>query len=97
MTPETEMTKSYADEIEICSEDQRTTVSIDAEMEKRYPPNATIHRGDEGSTVHRLVRKMDRKLLPLLAVIYLLCYLDRGNIGEFSVSAMGRPWFVSTY
>ncbi|OAL42861.1 MFS transporter [Pyrenochaeta sp. DS3sAY3a] len=67
ISPEPEMTKSYADEIEVCSEDRGTIVNIDSEMEKR------------------LVRKMDRKLLPLLAVIYLLCYLDRGNIGNAKI------------
>lgn len=29
----------------------------------------------------RLVRKIDVRLLPSTAIIYLLCYLDRSNIG----------------
>lgn len=30
----------------------------------------------------KLVRKQDLRLIPLAAFIYLLCYLDRSNIGE---------------
>lgn len=29
----------------------------------------------------RLVRKIDVRILPTTALIYLLCYLDRSNIG----------------
>ncbi|OKO99190.1 hypothetical protein PENSUB_8577 [Penicillium subrubescens] len=29
-----------------------------------------------------LVWKQDRRIVPLCAAIYLLCYLDRSNIGE---------------
>ncbi|KAI0968662.1 hypothetical protein F4678DRAFT_442439 [Xylaria arbuscula] len=29
----------------------------------------------------RLVRKLDARLMPFTALIYLLCYLDRSNIG----------------
>lgn len=29
-----------------------------------------------------LVRKMDNRMIPLSAAIYLLCYLDRSNVGN---------------
>lgn len=32
-----------------------------------------------------LVRKMDLRIVPLCASIYLLCYLDRSNIGNAKV------------
>lgn len=32
---------------------------------------------------HRLVRKIDIRLMPTTALIYLLCYLDRSNIGKY--------------
>jgi hypothetical protein len=31
-----------------------------------------------------LVKKFDQRILPLSAFIYLLCYLDRSNIGKHS-------------
>ena len=34
-----------------------------------------------GETRHRIVRKIDYRLLPTTAFIYLLCYIDRSNIG----------------
>jgi hypothetical protein len=33
-------------------------------------------------TLYRIYRKIDRRILPFVAVIYLLCYLDRSNIGQ---------------
>ena len=34
-----------------------------------------------------LVWKQDLRIVPLCAAIYLLCYLDRSNIGKFSDTA----------
>jgi hypothetical protein len=36
----------------------------------------------------RLLRKMDLRLLPMLSLLYLLCFLDRGNIGNASIEGM---------
>ncbi|KAI0733321.1 hypothetical protein C8Q72DRAFT_813115 [Fomitopsis betulina] len=36
----------------------------------------------------RLWRKVDKRILPILSVMYLCCYLDRGNIGA-KVSYLG--------
>ncbi|KAF2625671.1 hypothetical protein BU25DRAFT_108531 [Macroventuria anomochaeta] len=35
----------------------------------------------------RMVRKIDSKLLPISAVIHLLCYLDKSNIDKFIIFA----------
>lgn len=43
-------------------------------------------RRRRGSCVDRcysIVRKMDVRLLPTTALVYLLCYIDRSNIGEW--------------
>lgn len=32
----------------------------------------------------RLVRKIDVRLMPFTALIYLLCYIDRSNIGTLT-------------
>lgn len=34
------------------------------------------------SNIVRIVRKIDYRLLPITALIYLLCYIDRSNIGK---------------
>lgn len=36
----------------------------------------------------RLVRKIDRKLLPLLCLLYLLSFLDRTNIGNAKLASL---------
>ncbi|KAB8225101.1 major facilitator superfamily domain-containing protein [Aspergillus novoparasiticus] len=52
------------------AEELENVNSIDPELERR-------------ST--RIVRKIDCRLLPTTAVIYLLCYLDRSNIGNAKI------------
>jgi len=40
-----------------------------------------------GSVLDRkLITKQDKRIIPLSAGIYLLCYLDRSNIGKFTPS-----------
>jgi hypothetical protein len=35
-----------------------------------------------------ILRKMDRRLIPMLAVLYLLSFLDRGNIGNAKIQGL---------
>ncbi|KAI8835868.1 hypothetical protein BC829DRAFT_421856 [Chytridium lagenaria] len=41
----------------------------------------------------KLVRKMDIRLLPLLSLLYLLCFLDRVNIGNARVIGLDKSGF----
>jgi hypothetical protein len=36
----------------------------------------------------KVLRKMDLRLLPMLSILYLLCFLDRGNIGNAKIEGM---------
>lgn len=36
----------------------------------------------------KILRKMDLRLIPMLAVLYLLAFLDRGNIGNAKIEGM---------
>lgn len=50
----------------------------------KYPDAETETSGLDGALVEReraLVWKQDLRIVPLCAGIYLLCYLDRSNIG----------------
>lgn len=38
----------------------------------------------------KLLRKVDFRLLPMLTTLYLLSYLDRGNIGNARVAGMNQ-------
>lgn len=40
--------------------------------------------------VKRILRKVDIRLLPMLAVLFLISYLDRGNIGNAKVAGMNE-------
>jgi hypothetical protein len=36
----------------------------------------------------KILRKMDIRLLPMLSILYLLCFLDRGNIGNAKIEGL---------
>lgn len=53
------------------------------EVEKTYDPSCQMVGDAKYLTIlcDRLVRKIDIRFIPVTIVIYLLCYLDRSNIG----------------
>lgn len=53
---------------------------------KRLTPKEKFPDIDE----KKLLRKLDRHLIPILAVLYLLAYLDRGNIGNAKIQGLAE-------
>lgn len=53
--------------------------ALDSEHQPRY--------NDE--EVRRIRRKIDWRVLPLLTFLYLISFVDRGNIGNAQVAGMG--------
>ena len=53
------------------------------EIEKAYDTTCQMFVAGKYLTIlcYRLVRKIDVRFIPVTIVIYLLCYLDRSNIG----------------
>ncbi|RYO92426.1 hypothetical protein DL764_008133 [Monosporascus ibericus] len=48
-----------------------------------YAPDVLIEpQGFDGPAAKRLLRKLDWHLIPFMSLIYLLCFLDRTNIGN---------------
>ena len=45
------------------------------------PPPPTLSAAEERA----LWRKVDMRLMPILTIMYLCSFLDRGNIGEWSL------------
>lgn len=43
----------------------------------------------------RVLRKVDWRLLPVLTLLYVLSYLDRGNIGNARVAGMNKELKLS--
>jgi hypothetical protein len=53
---------------------------IAAHVHKHHDPNWTGSDVDfRGIDEAKVLRKMDIRLIPVLAVLYLLCFLDRGK------------------
>ncbi|CAG8949625.1 hypothetical protein HYFRA_00007859 [Hymenoscyphus fraxineus] len=46
-------------------------------------------------TERSIRRKLDRRLLPLVAFLYLLAYLDRGNIGNANIAGLSKDLHIS--
>ncbi|EXJ89681.1 hypothetical protein A1O3_02748 [Capronia epimyces CBS 606.96] len=45
---------------------------------------------DETKQYRRLLRKMDMRIIPILAALYLLSFLDRGNIGNANIQGLSK-------
>ena len=43
----------------------------------------------------KVLRKMDLRLIPMLAILYLLSFLDRGNIGNAKIQGMQTDLHLS--
>jgi hypothetical protein len=62
--------------------------SVD-KMESHVDPSMPVHRPDVDTSrvdERKLMRKIDIRIVPWLAVLYLLNFLDRGSIGNAKVS-----------
>lgn len=55
------------------------------DIEKSITSTPQIYNGRGSATDRALVFKQDLRIVPLSAGIYLLCYLDRSNIGNAKV------------
>ncbi|EXJ77837.1 hypothetical protein A1O3_08996 [Capronia epimyces CBS 606.96] len=44
----------------------------------------------DAAETHRVLRKIDWRLLPPLALLYLLAFLDKGNLGNANVAGMSK-------
>lgn len=75
---------------------------VEAEIDQESYRHATHHDHDHGRTqkqgaslesfAHldekKILRKMDVRLIPMLALLYLLSFLDRGNIGNAKIEGL---------
>ena len=57
---------------------------------------ADRHEDFSGVDEKKTLRKMDIRLIPVLAVLYLLAFLDRGNIGNAKIQGLTRDLHLST-
>ncbi|KAF2015069.1 MFS general substrate transporter [Aaosphaeria arxii CBS 175.79] len=54
------------------------------------PEDAALMRSYEGERGRKVVRKIDYRLVPVMAVLYLLAHIDRGNIGNAKIEGMDK-------
>lgn len=71
----------HVDEIEYYNRNQYARIGLsddDAEFFTNYPEDAR----------KKLFRKIDFRLVPVLAVLYLFAHIDRANIGNAKIEGM---------
>ncbi|SPO07760.1 related to MFS nicotinic acid transporter Tna1 [Cephalotrichum gorgonifer] len=67
------------------SNTEKVAVSSDSDL----PPDVVTLLNDfSGPKYNKLMRKLDLHLIPIIAVLYLLAYLDRGNIGNARLAGL---------
>lgn len=58
--------------------------------------NSQGHEVDfSGVDESKTLRKMDIRLIPALAILYLLAFLDRGNIGNAKIQGLAKDLHLS--
>lgn len=63
---------------------------------KEHDSNSEGHDDDfSGIDEKKTLRKMDVRLIPALAVLYLLAFLDRGNIGNAKIQGLTKDLNLS--
>lgn len=50
--------------------------------------NPASHQPFDEAAEHRLLRTLDLKVLPILWLLYLVCFIDRSNIGNAKIAGM---------
>lgn len=53
---------------------------------EQHVPQAPFDKAAEG----RILRKLDMKILPILWLLYLVCFVDRSNIGNAKIQGMEK-------
>lgn len=66
-----------------------------ASLEHGSPQNEPPHVSDPAIT-KRVVRKLDTHIMPLLAGLYLLAFLDRSNIGNAKIAGMQKDLHLTS-
>jgi hypothetical protein len=79
-----------------------TAIETAAHLGAEKPDVSQVEAGNEGpnggNAYHvtpemeqRVVRKLDKRLVPLVMILYLLAYLDRSNIGQVPLLSNSPP------
>ncbi|KAM5343974.1 hypothetical protein ACJ41O_012511 [Fusarium nematophilum] len=59
-------------------------------------PDANLSEAEQARLAHKLLWRLDLKLLPWLCILYLLAFLDRANIGNAKIAGLSKDLGLST-
>ncbi|KAH0491160.1 hypothetical protein TgHK011_002602 [Trichoderma gracile] len=67
-----------------------------SELDQIVDPDAGLSDAERAENERRLLRKLDLVLIPWLTLLYLMCFLDRTNIGNAKVANLTKDIPMST-
>lgn len=76
---QTQSTMKKADEKMMVADESSNGESLDVELDPRMEK--------------KLLVKLDLFFVPIIMLTYLSCFLDRSNIGKFTILPFGIVWF----
>lgn len=68
---------------------------VDGNIELAEGENVRMNDAEDSKEAKRVLRKVDWRLIPLLTLLYIMCFIDRSN-SEFEKSFPSVPWRAST-
>ena len=86
--PRTHSSFSHQEDHELATGDKSTKLQQQLGMDKNVPPVSQDMTPEEEELSHRINRKMDLAMLPMLSLLYLFNGLDKGNIGNAETQGM---------
>ena len=70
-------------------------IKTEAQFSEASPPSEISATVYDAKATQRLLRKIDWYLLPFLALLYLLSFLDRANIGNARLAGLEKTLNMS--
>ncbi|KAF7923024.1 uncharacterized protein EAE98_007729 [Botrytis deweyae] len=65
-------------------------IYVEEKMSESHSGDSIAATGFDDAATKRLVRKLDIRLIPILATIYLVCFLDRANVGNARLEGLEK-------
>lgn len=74
---------------------EKTSAVLEPSTPKLDPQTATVNIFVDPVIERRALRKFDKYLLPQMAILVLIAYLDRSNIGNVPAIEPIAKWYIN--
>lgn len=89
-----EKTAGVTTDLAVHAETNTASVVYDRDEDVDAKPTAGLDESNlpnyDDAETKRVLRKVDYRLVPMLMLLYLICFVDKGNIGNARVAGMNK-------